>query len=68
MKHLLGRHSVILRWALPFALLLVVIVVALAPGAIVAVVGLVALFLLGYVGVPLYYRRYQKRNSRNDWR
>jgi hypothetical protein len=64
-KDFLDRHSVILQWALPVGLLLVVLLIALAPGVIGGAVGLVALFLLAYVGVPLYYRRYQERNSRN---
>jgi hypothetical protein len=48
------------RWLFPLALLLLVIVIAFAPGWVSGLILAVVLLGLGYAGVALYYRRYQE--------
>ncbi|MEA2147800.1 MAG: hypothetical protein QOG59_3387 [Solirubrobacteraceae bacterium] len=52
--------QVMRRWLFPLALLLLVIVIAFAPGWVSGLSLAVVLLGLGYPGVALYYRRYQE--------
>jgi hypothetical protein len=55
-----------LPWLFPLALLVLVAAIALAPGWIVALIGVVAVGMLGYGCVAWYYRRYQQFHNPND--
>ncbi|MBV9364403.1 MAG: hypothetical protein JO286_11780 [Solirubrobacterales bacterium] len=55
----------ILPWLLPMAMLVAVLAVALAPNWLIGILGFVALTLLGYVGVPLYWRLRQDPGDGN---
>jgi positive regulator of sigma E activity len=65
MVHDLPRvNRALLPWLLPLAMVLAVVVMAFAPTAVAAVIGIVVLAVLGYVGVPLYYRHSRQRGDR----
>jgi hypothetical protein len=66
MNAFLSRHRVMLQWAFPVGLLFVILLIALAPAAVSAAVGLVALFFLSYLGIPLIYRQRRERSSGTD--
>ena len=51
-----NRSKMILPWLIPVGLVAVVPAVAFVPNWLVGILGLVALALLGWVGVPLYWR------------
>jgi hypothetical protein len=57
---------VMLQWAFPLALLVLVVAIALAPGWVIGLIAVVVLGTLGYGGVALYYRRYQQFHSPDD--
>jgi positive regulator of sigma E activity len=55
-----------LTWLFPLALLVVVVALAVAPGWIAGLIGIVVFGLLGYWGVAWYYRRYQQFHNPDD--
>jgi len=57
MIEFLSRHRAMLAWTVPFALLLGVLAVALCPWRDRRCGRRCCPFVLGHVGVPLYYRR-----------
>jgi 4-amino-4-deoxy-L-arabinose transferase-like glycosyltransferase len=54
-----------LPWLFPLGLPVAVFAVAFAPTWLIGILGLVALALLGYGGVPLYWRLRQGRGNGN---
>lgn len=64
------RVNAMLPWLFPLALLVLVLVIAFAPGWVLGLIGVVVFGALGYGGVVLYYRRYQEFHNQGDhqWR
>jgi len=50
-------------WLLPLIMVLAVLAAAFAPAAVSAALGVVVFAVLGFVGVPRYYRHSQRRNQ-----
>jgi positive regulator of sigma E activity len=63
--HMLRVNRAMLQWLMPLVMVLAVLAAAFAPPAVIAVLGVVIFAVLGYVGVPLYYRRYRQRSDRD---
>jgi ammonia channel protein AmtB len=53
----------LLPWLVPVGLVAVVPAVAFVPNWLVGILGLVALALIGWLGVPLYWRLRQDRGD-----
>jgi CHASE2 domain-containing sensor protein len=62
------RGKVTLQWAFPLALLVLVAVIAFAPGWVIGLIAVLVLGMLGYGGVAWYYRSYQQFHSPEDHR
>lgn len=66
MHGLLHVDRAMLPWMFPLALLLAVLAVAFAPTPVSGILGVVVFLVIGYVGVPLYYRRYRQGSDHRD--
>jgi positive regulator of sigma E activity len=64
--HMLRVNRAMLPWLMPLVMVLAVLAVAFAPPVVIAVLGVVVFAVLGFVGVPLYYRQYQQRSDRDE--
>jgi hypothetical protein len=60
------RVNALLPWLFPLALLVLVLLIAFAPGWVLGLLGVVVFAALGYGGVVMYYRRYQQFHNPND--
>jgi hypothetical protein len=66
MHDLVRVNRAMLPWLLPLVMVLAVLVTAFAPPAVIVLLGVVVFGVLGFVGVPWYYRHSQRRNEPDD--